>query len=101
MIKKKQILNLRLSEAAELLKSVTVDKKVKDEIVKFLDQVGKSSSTLIKEVLSVVTDNIANALSNALDNKVNQVKLKVEGGNVNVIEETRTENDGSDIGRKN
>lgn len=98
MNKKNKILNLRINEAIILLKSVTVDDKVKNEIINFIDQVGKSSTKLIKEVMNVVTDNITDILNKALDDKINKVKLKIEGGNANDIE--CGQHNGSNNGRK-
>jgi len=95
--KKKTFLELKLSEAAELLKNVVADEKIKLELINFIDKVGKSSTTLIKEVLSAVSTNVANALNNALDEKVKDVKQIVEGGNANVI---GTTNDGPNSGGK-
>jgi len=94
--KTKNFMELRLSEAADILKKVAADEKIKQELVKFVDKVGTSSTILIKEVLSVVTDNVSNALTNALNNKVTDVKQIVEGGNANV----RSTNDGSNSGGK-
>ena len=96
-MKKKSFMELRLSEAAEILKTIAADEKIKKEFIKFVDKVGSSSTIMIKEVLSVVTENVANALTNALNNKVNDVKQIVEGGNANVI---GTTDDGSNSGKK-
>ena len=96
-MKKKNFLELRLSEAAELIKNIAADEKIRKELSTFIDKVGKSSTTLIKEVLTTLSNNAAEALNDALDKKVDDVKQIVEGGDANVIETT---NDGPDSGRK-
>jgi len=93
-MKNKKVLDLKVDEAIQLIKTVVIDDKIRQEFNQFIDKVGENANVCIKEVVNKVSENVVSVLTDALSNKVGDIKSKVEGDGSH----ERKPNDGPDLG---
>jgi len=94
---KKSFLDLKVTEAVQLVKEVVIDEKIRQEFNRFIDRIGENADVCIREIVGRVSENVVTAVSDALSNKVSDIKRQVEGES----SDERKPNDGSNLGGEN